>query len=72
MLFPSPQAGDGFGIKTDLTGLGPCDVHARFDASGPAYIGVYDRTRERWLTSTDQTLTLDVAVAALAAIRVHP
>lgn len=51
-----------------LPSLGFCDVHARYDASGIAWLGCYDRGKARWYTSTDRTLTLDLAVEALHAL----
>lgn len=45
-----------------------CDIHARYDASGVAYVGVYERLAARWFTTADGTLPVDVTAAALAAL----
>lgn len=48
----------------------PCDVHIRRDASGPAWVGVYDRTTATWVDTASGTLDPRIAIAALQACEV--
>lgn len=64
-------------LNVPVPGIGiSCDIHARFDASGPAWLGVYDRDTHRWYTSADPMMTSALlpwqtanALTALQAVR---
>lgn len=42
-------------LNIPVPGIGThCDIHARFDASEPAWLGVYDRDRQCWHTTSGE------------------
>lgn len=42
-------------LNVSVPGIGThCDIHARYDASGPAWVGVYDRDRQSWHTTSGE------------------
>lgn len=62
-------------LNVPVPGIGThCDIHARFDASEPAWLGVYDRERHEWLTTSDRlgSQTFNAALAVLEARTVQP